>query len=96
MQPNSIELERKNYRESENYALENSNFRKVGKLEIIQATQHQDNVQVNARGRRVDVSGSYGAACLSCCLAYMAAMDPNLFSSDYFDIILQRDKYLLL
>lgn len=86
-------LEIDNFRKSAKYALDFSNFKNVEGLQIIQATQHQDNVRVkNARGDRVDVRKSYGAACLSCCLSYLAAKDPNLFDSAYFDVVLGRGK----
>lgn len=34
-------------------------------------------------------------ACLSCCLAYMAAIDPDVFDSAYFDVDLGRGKHLI-
>lgn len=80
-------FQRKNHRQSVEYALDNSHLISM---------QHQDNVRVhNARGHLVDVSGSYGAACLSCCLSFKAAKDINLWTSQYFDVIFERGKELI-
>lgn len=82
------------YRKKKEYALENTNFKQLGRFKQIRATYNHWNVEMKVNRTKINVDESRGISCLSCALLFLAAKDPNLFDTASLDSLLMEGKVL--